>query len=257
MPYEIDKDKIVSRWRSDRMGREITLVRWGHYGQPVLLFPTAGGDALEVERMHLVATLAPLLEAGVLKVYACDSAAGRALLEREGTAQHQMWLQNQFHHYVRREIVPAIQMDCKQDNLEIWATGASIGAFHAAAVVCRFPDVFTRAYAMSGTYDLRRFFPCGPEDFTDDYRVSSPLDFVPTLGGRHLEVLRTRFIKIVSGSGRAEDTAENWKLANVLGRAGIPNHVDVWGPEWHHDWPTWRVMLPRQLTEWTGGVKTA
>jgi esterase/lipase superfamily enzyme len=236
MAYDLDANKVVSRWRSERMQREITLVRWGHFGQPVLLFPTAGGDAEEVERMHLVAALAPLLEAGRLKVYACDSAAGRALLNREGHARHQMWLQNQFHHYVRREVVPAIHADCKSDALPIWATGASIGAFHAAAVVCRFPDVFSRAYAMSGTYDLR---------------LSSPLDFVPTLGGHHLDVLRSRYVLIVSGSGRAEDTGESWRLGNTLGRAGIPNHVDIWGPEWHHDWPTWRVMLPRQLTEWT------
>ena len=40
--------KTVSRWYSDRLKQEITLVRWGHWGQPVLLFPTAGGDAEEV-----------------------------------------------------------------------------------------------------------------------------------------------------------------------------------------------------------------
>ena len=60
-------------------------------------------------------------------------------------------------------------------------------------MVCRFPDVFARALAMSGTYDLRRFFE-QPDDFTDDFCVSSPLHFVPTLAGRHLDVLRTRFI---------------------------------------------------------------
>jgi len=71
-----------------------------------------------------------------------------------------MWLQNQFHQYVRHEVVPAIRTDCKSGEqgieLELWAAGASIGAFHSIAVVCRFPDVFSRACAMSGTYDLRR-----------------------------------------------------------------------------------------------------
>ena len=37
--------KVTERWHSDRMDRDITLVRWGHYGAPVLLLPTAGGDA--------------------------------------------------------------------------------------------------------------------------------------------------------------------------------------------------------------------
>jgi esterase/lipase superfamily enzyme len=246
-------DKVVARWHSERVHRPVTLVKWGTFGQPILLFPTAGGDAEEIERFHLIDVLGPLLDAGKIKIYSCDSVAGRALLDREGSPRHQMWLQNQFHYYVRHEVAPAIRADCKNADMEIWTAGASIGAFHAAAAVCRFPDVFTKAIAMSGTYDLRRFYDAQPHDFSDEFWVSSPLHFVPTLAGRHLDVLRTRYIHIVSGEGRAEDISESWNLANVLGRQGIPNKVDSWGPEWHHDWVTWRRMLPQILDAWTRG----
>ena len=124
-------DKVVARWRSERLEREVTMVRWGTIGQPLLLFPTAGGDAEEVERFQMMDVLAPLLDSGQLKVYSCDSVAGRALLARERSPQHQMWLQNQFHHYVRQEVVPAIRMDCRSEDIPIWTAGASIGAFHA------------------------------------------------------------------------------------------------------------------------------
>jgi esterase/lipase superfamily enzyme len=243
--------KTVGRWHSDRLGREVTMARWGTFGQPVLLFPTAGGDAEEVERMHLVASVGPLIDAGKIKLYSCDSVAGAALLAREGDARHQMWLQNQFHQYVRHELVPAIRTDCESPEVEVWAAGASIGAFHAVAAVCRFPDVFARACAMSGTYDLRRFYDA--KDFSDEFWVSSPLHFLSMLDGVHLEKLRTRFILLVSGEGRAEDIGESWRLANVLGKKGVPNRVDPWGPSWHHDWPTWRKMLPQVLEEWTRG----
>jgi len=243
--------KTIGRWSSERLGREVTMVRWGTFGRPVLLFPTAGGDAEEVERMHLVGALGPLIEGGKIKLYSCDSVAGAALLARERDARHQMWLQNQFHHYVRHEVVAAIHADCQAPDIEVWTAGASIGAFHAAAVLCRWPDVFARACAMSGTYDLRRFYDA--TEFTDDFWVSSPLHFVPGLGGPHLEVLRTRFMLLISGEGRAEDLGESWRLANVLGTQGIPNRVDSWGREWHHDWPTWRKMLPQVLDEWTRG----
>ena len=125
---------------------------------------------------------------------------------------------------------------------------ASIGAFHSVAVVCRFPDVFSRACAMSGTFDLRRFYEAA--EFSDDFWVSSPVHFVPTLSGRHLDVLRTRFILMPSGEGRAEDISETWRMANVLGAKGVPNRVDSWGKDTHHDWPTWREMLPKYLGEW-------
>ena len=246
-------EKVNAKWHSERLQREVQLVRWGSYGRPVLLFPTAGGDAEEIERFHMISVLEPLITAGKIKIYSCDSVAGKALLSREGSAKHQMWVLNQFHQYVKHEVAPAIRMDCKTDDIEIWTAGASIGAFHAVAAVCRFPDIFTRALAMSGTYDLRRFFEAGPNDFTEEFYVSSPVHFVPTLQGRHLDVLRSRYILIPSGQGRAEDIGESWRLADILGKKGIPNRVDPWGPEWHHDWPTWRNMLPKYLGEWTNG----
>lgn len=243
------EDKESVTWISDRLGREAKLVRWGHFGRPLLLFPTAGGDAEEVERMLLIQALSPLIDGGAIKVYSCDSLAGRALLTGEGDAQHQMWVQDQFHRYVRHEVVPAIRRDCNSDDIEIWATGASIGAFNAVAMVCRWPDVFSRAIAMSGTYDLRRFF--NAHHFTDEFWVSSPLHFVPTLEGRHLDVLRTRYIHIISGEGRAESIDESWALADTLGHMGVPNWMESWGAQWHHDWPTWRAMLPTVLSRWT------
>ena len=76
--------KTGSRWYSPRLEQEITLVRWGHWGQPVLVFPTAGGDAEEIERMQLIGALGPLIEAGRIKVYSCDNLAGRAFAARTG-----------------------------------------------------------------------------------------------------------------------------------------------------------------------------
>jgi esterase/lipase superfamily enzyme len=243
--------RIVSEWHSDRVGRPVRLVRWGHWGQPLLLFPTAGGDAEECYRMGLVEALAPLMAAGRLKVYSCDSVSGRTLLQGEGTPQHRMAIQDGFHRYVRHEVVPAIRMDCREPQVPIWTAGGSFGAFHAVAVLCRFPDVFTRAVGMSGTYDLSRFFQAQPHEFTEHFRVSSPLHFLHRLEGRHLEVLRQRFVLLMSGQGRAEDIGESWAMANALGRHGVPNRYDNWGPQWHHDWPTWRAMLPGVLTAWT------
>lgn len=244
-------DKTISRWRSERLKRDTTLVRWGTFGQPVLVFPTAGGDAEEIERWHMIDVLRPLIDAGRIKVYSCDSVAGMALVRREGDPQHLMWLQNQFHQYVRHEVVPAVRMDCRSSELTVWTAGASFGAFHAVATLCRFPDVFSRAIGMSGTFDLRRFFGCPDDAFTQNFYVSSPLHFLPSLGGLHLGALRERFVLLPSGEGRAEDIGESWAMANALGKQGVPNRVISWGRDWPHDWDTWRHMLPQYLDEWT------
>jgi esterase/lipase superfamily enzyme len=239
--------KIHTSWHSERLDRSVNVVRYGHYGKPVLLFPTAGGDAEECERFHMLDVLAPLLEAGRVKVYSVDSVAGKAWLTEEKSTRHGGWVQNRFDAFVYDELVPAIRKDCNDPSIEMLTAGASIGAFNALAVICRHPDVFSHAICMSGTYDPSRFLS---GEITQDYYYSSPLDFLPGLGeGEQLSRLRERFVLLAHGTGRWESPEQSWRVADVLGSKGVPNRVDAWGTEWDHDWPTWRRMLPHYLEE--------
>lgn len=222
------------------------LVRWGHYGTPVLIFPTAGGDAEEIERFLLIQALAPLIDDGRIKVYSIDSVAGRTWLTKQHSPAYCSLLQNRFHAYVADEVVPAVRSDCNSDDIELIAAGASIGAFNASAVVCRYPEHFRLAVAMSGTFDLSNYLHGA---MFDDFYFSSPLHFLSRLEGPQLERLRSRFILLASGEGDYENIGESWRLADVLGSRGIPNRVDSWGSDWDHDWETWRAMLPKYLDE--------
>ena len=238
--------KATERWYSERLDQPIGMARWGHYGTPVLVFPTAGGDAEEIERNGLVGACWPLVEAGRVKLYSCDSVAGQAMVAKAGSPEYRMWLLNQFHECVVNEVVPAIRADLGGDDTPIVTTGASIGAFNALAVLCRYPDVFRAAVGMSGTYRVQRFYD---GRYTEDLYFASPMHFLPGLDGAHLDTLRTRFAILAAGQGAWEDIGESWAAADVLGRKGVPNRVDAWGEEWPHEWPTWRRMLPQYLDE--------
>jgi esterase/lipase superfamily enzyme len=239
--------KEVFRWRSPQVEQDVQLVRWGSYGTPVLLFPTAGGDAEEVERFHLIGALRRLIEGGRIKVYSTDSVAGKAWISRQHSAEFCAQLQNRFDALVYREILPAIRQDCQTPDIEVIAAGASIGAFNAVATVCRHPDAFRLAVAMSGTYDLSKYLE---GRFIQDFYFASPLHFLPGLEGPLLEQLRQRLILLPSGEGDYEDIGESWRMAAALGTKGIPNRVDPWGADWHHNWVTWRAMLPYYLEEY-------
>ncbi|MDX1516373.1 MAG: alpha/beta hydrolase-fold protein [Woeseiaceae bacterium] len=240
-------DKDVTRWHSSRLEQEVQLVRWGHYGTPVLLYPTAGGDAEEIERFHLIGAISHLIDAGRVKVYSTDSIAGRAWISGDHSGEYCSLLQNLFDAFIYNEVVPAIRNDCKSSDIEVIAAGASIGAFNSVATVCRHPDVFRMAIAMSGTYDLSKYLE---GRFNQDFYFSSPLHFLPKLEGQLLDLLRTRFVLMPSGEGDYEDIGESWRMAQVLGSKGIPNRVDPWGPHYRHDWVTWREMLPKYLDEY-------
>jgi esterase/lipase superfamily enzyme len=240
--------KTTQRWFSDRLQQEITVARWGSYGTPVLVFPSAGGDAEEIERFGLVDACGPLLAEGRVKLYSVDSVAGRAMIAKTSPVAHRLWQLNQFHECVRWEVVPAIHADLGGQAMDVITTGASIGAFNAVAVLCRYPDAFGAAIGMSGTYRVDRFYE---EAWTQDLFFSSPLQFLSGLDGPQLDRLRQRFAVLASGAGDWEDPGESWRMGEALGGKGIPNRVDNWGPDFKHDWPTWHRMLPQYLRELT------
>ena len=151
-----------------------------------------------------------------------------------------------FIEFVRHELIPMIRMDCESPDITVITAGASIGAFNAVSLLCHYPDVVTTAVGMSGTYDISRFVG---DDAGDDLYFATPSYFLPDLNGEHLAKLRTRKAILASGEGRWENIGETWRLAHVLGSKGIPNRVDPWGPEYEHDWTTWRQMLPKYLAE--------
>ena len=82
-----------------------------------------------------IRALDPLISAGKIRLYSCDSVGGQAWFEKS-SPEHKMWMQHQFHQWVKHEVVPAIRMDSGFEG-PLWTAGASIGAFHAAASVCR------------------------------------------------------------------------------------------------------------------------
>jgi esterase/lipase superfamily enzyme len=244
----VSAGKAAERWFSDRLQRDITLVRWGTWGQPVLVFPTAGGDAEEIERMGLTGACGPLLAEGRLKLYSVDSVGGQAMIAQEGPPEHRMRVISQFHEAIRWEVVPAIHADLGGSALDVLACGASIGAFNSVAVLCRFPDVFRAAVGMSGTYQIEQFYE---QQWSQDLYYSAPLQFLPGLAGPQLDTLRTRQVVLAAGEGDWENIGESWRMAAALGARQIPNRVDNWGPQYAHDWPTWHQMLPHYLRELT------
>src|SRR5262249_11937489 len=59
---EGDRVKLSTGWHSERLGERVGVARWGTFGTPVVLFPTAGGDAEEIERFHVIDSLKELID---------------------------------------------------------------------------------------------------------------------------------------------------------------------------------------------------
>jgi esterase/lipase superfamily enzyme len=104
------------------------------------------------------------------------------------------------------------------------------------------PDLINGVIAMSGVYDLMEY----TDGFYDDQvYFNSPMHYIPNLADHDtLEQIRRGKIIMATGSGNHEDPEANKRFSNVLHSKSIPHDLEVWAADIHHDWPTWRKMLP-------------
>jgi esterase/lipase superfamily enzyme len=234
-------------WHSPRLDRPMGVVVYGHYGPPMLAFPTSGGDEWEHEGQGMIGTLAPFIDGGRIKIFTVRAVTGESFFNAAAHSFHRSWMQSQYDAYIRHEVIPFIHAHC-HGPLAVTTMGASLGAYHAANTLLKHPDVVKRCYAMSGVYDMKRFMD-GLYD--DNLYFNNPVDYVPNLSDPWiLGQLSTCEIRLVTGSGPWEHSGPSYQLADILRARGIPHFLDDWGPQGGHDWPYWHHQM------WTYASRT-
>lgn len=237
--------RILDGWYSPNLEKYMEIATYGHFGLPLLLFPTAAADYLEYERFQMIDALAEVIDAGKVKVFSINSINSESWLNRAVPVKYKGLRQVQYNNYITDEVVPYIWNSC-QGKLGIITSGASLGAFHCANQLFRRPDLFAGMIAMSGSYDIRGYY--NGDHYDENVYFNNPVDYLPNLGEPYLGMLQQKtHIHIVTGQGSYENPDASRRLADILQRKGIPHELDVWGYDIPHDWPSWRKMLPYYL----------
>lgn len=158
---------------------------------------------------------------------------------------HKAIRHNQWNNYIFNEVVPYIKDKCGQDT-PIFVAGASFGALHSMNLFLKRPDLFSGVIAMSGVYNLMEY----TDGYYDDQvYFNSPAHYMPNLSDPWYfdHIRKSHHIHIFSGEGPYEDPNAARDFAGILYNKGIWYDLQIWGPEWKHDWPTWRECLPYYL----------
>ena len=219
------------------------IVRYGNWGHPLLILPTAAADYLENERFFLIKVLEPFIFSGRIQVFSVDSINKHAWMNDKLPVPEMVRRQKLYAGYIEEELVPHIRRVVQNPSARIGITGASFGAFHAANQFFRRPDMFDALIAMSGFMDISAYLE---GYFNEDAYFNNPMMYVSNLEDQNtLNVLRNDCqIHIVTGQGSYEKPEASKRFSDMLWRKGIPNNLDLWGYDMPHDWPTWRLMLP-------------
>lgn len=231
----------------DRSG---TVIRYGHFGRPVLAFPSEGGRAWEWEDHGMVGALADLIDGGRIKLYCVDSFdehtwSDTSLQLEERARRHLV-----YDEWLLERVVPFIGTDSPGVSDAV-VTGCSMGAYHALQLALTRADLFPVAICQSGNYDPAQWHAWGERG--DAAYFTNPCDHVAHVHGDHLDWLRERVrVVLVVGEGPWEvdptgALPSTHRMADLLAEKGIPHELDVWGHDSAHDWDWWTRQLAHHL----------
>jgi esterase/lipase superfamily enzyme len=231
-------------WWSPRLGQEMELKVYGHYGKPVLVFPAQGGRFYDFEDFGMVAAAASFIEAGQVKLFTVDSVDNQSWANWGAHPYERAWRHEHYEGYITGEVAPFMRQHCGGAAHKFWTTGCSMGGYHAANFFFRHPDLFDGTIALSGLFQLSLFIG----DYMDErVYLNSPLHYLSGLNDPHyLDQFRKSQIVVGVGRGAWEEpmVEDASRLQDVLAARQIPAWIDFWGHDVNHDWPWLRKMLP-------------
>jgi len=239
----------VVELHSPAIGAAGTVVAYGHYGRPVLVFPSERGQPRDFASNGMVGAVADLIDAGRVKLYCVDSHDGATWAARDVPLEERARRHGAYESWIVDQVVPHISAD-SGGAADIATAGCSLGAYHALNFALKRADLFPLAMCFSGNYDPSAWHGWGERG--DQAYFNNPTDYVGHLAGDHLHWLRTRLsVLLVCGQGQWEDTTGSLestkRMAGMLAERGIRHELDLWGHDVPHDWPSWRRQFAHHL----------
>ncbi len=227
------------RWHSPILGREIDMLVFGHWGYPLLLFPTSMGAYHENKDFKLIDSVKHFVDSGQVKIYCIDGIDKDSFYAKHLSPETRAHNHNVYDRFLNEELVPSIKSECNVERIGVG--GCSFGGYHALNFAMKHPNKVAYLFSMSGSFDIRSFMD-GHSD--DNVYFNNPLDFM-----QHEESWKYNHLKIALGTSEWDICLkDNIEMSKTLANRGIDHWLDIRGWE-AHDWPLWRKMLPDYVSK--------
>ncbi len=230
------------QYYSHTLQRNINLEVTGHWGHPILMFPSSGGQFTQNTDFGLVGSVMNFIEEGKVKLYNVETIDLLSFYDDHMDTGTKMHNYERYMQFLKNELIPYIQKECNTHRIGV--SGVSFGGYHAANTAFRFPDLVSHFIGMSAAFNMRTMAP-----MSDDMRIyyNCPDEFM-----RHEEGWKYEHMQIVLGTSDWDICLDkNRYMSGILNSKGIAHWYDE--KKWaEHDWPLWKMMFPEYLGAYFG-----
>ena len=231
--------EIYQRWYSPTLGRDFEMLVLGHWGYPILLFPTSMGRFDQNKEFGLTDSVRWFVETGKIKLYLVDSIDKDSWYAKHLHPGVRAYNHSVYDRFLNDELVPSIRRESNVDKVAV--AGCSFGGYHALNFSFKHPDKVAYLFSMSGAFDIRSFM----EGHSDDHvYFNNPVEFI-----QHEESWKYNHMKIVLGTSEWDICLnDNVRMSQILKAKGINHWLDIRGWD-KHDWPLWCQMFPEYISQ--------
>lgn len=228
---------------SDRLGRTMEMLVFGHAGLPVLAFPTSAGRFYDFEDQGMVGTLAAKITSGHLQLFCVDTVDAESWYNCQLPPRLRVARHLQYERYILDEVVPLVRG--KNDHASLLAMGCSLGGYHAVNIAMRHPETITGFLSLSGAFDLTGFLD---GYYDQDCYFNLPLHYLHNLTDAwYLDRFKRNRNYVLATGWDDHCLAQNQALGAVLDAKCIPHQLSIWDAKDSHNWPTWQRMAKHYL----------
>lgn len=226
------------------------VIRHGHFGRPVLVFPSEAGRAEDFANNGMVAAVQDLVDAGRVSFFCVDSLDGWSWSADEHPTEERALRHQVYNRWLEQAVLPYIEQQLGT-RLPMITVGVSMGAFHAVHFALTHAQAVSLGIGLSGNYDVTTWHGWG--ETGDATYFANPMHYVDGMEGEHLDWIRQHAsVLLVVGEGPFEwhptrSLPSTREFAELLARKAIPHELDVWGHDSAHDWPWWQKQLAHHL----------
>ncbi len=235
------------KWWSPKLGRDMELLIFGHSGAKVLVFPSRGGRFYEYEDLKIIESLREKVEAGWLQIFCVDGIDSESFYCSRASPVDRVKRYMEYEEYVLNEVLPL--MSHLNSGPCTIAHGCSLGAFFAANIALKHPQLFQRLCAFSGRYNLTSsveyFKDLLDGHYDESVYYNTPEHYLKDLGGVMLDDLRE--MDVVLACGREDPfLGSNHNLSEMLSNKGVNVKLYEWEGRAHQGF-YWRQMASLYL----------
>jgi len=230
-------------WYSDRVGKDMGVLRIGHYGPALIYLPTCGGDHTEFQRYVMEEDARYWIESGKVQIFSIDAINHLSWYNPDlHPADKVQWAMG-YEGYVVDEVLPLIRNITQ--NPFVGMMGASWGGYTVANFWAKHPDKFNLAVAMSGVFGIESQL----QGYYDDncYSNNPPHYLQHMADPYYYHNYRNNSLLWMMCGEHDICKKDNDEFANLLSHKDIPHWYDVWPAPCDHNEYWWKKMLPKVL----------